>query len=81
MQPLFDTTAPKKATNLTINSDLLATARRLKINLSATLESALTAKLNEQKRRNWKDENKQSIEGYNAFITKGGVFSDGLRQF
>ena len=38
MQDLYDINAPKKATNLSLNSDLLQKARSLKVNLSATLE-------------------------------------------
>ena len=37
MIQLFDAQAPKKPANLSINSDLLAKARALNINLSATL--------------------------------------------
>jgi len=29
----------------------------------------------------WLAENAQAIEGYNAHVTKAGVFSDGLRSF
>ena len=47
MGTLFDSEAPKKATNLSINSDLLSKARAMKINLSATLERALQEKLAE----------------------------------
>ncbi len=36
MQDLYDIHAPKKATNLSLNSDLLQKARDLKVNLSAT---------------------------------------------
>ena len=43
MRHLYDENAPKKATNLSLNSDLLAKSRALKINLSATLEQALPA--------------------------------------
>jgi antitoxin CcdA len=35
MKSQYNTKAVKKATNLTLNSDLLAEAKRLKINLSA----------------------------------------------
>ncbi|WP_336918100.1 type II toxin-antitoxin system CcdA family antitoxin, partial [Vibrio cholerae] len=38
MRTTFSTQAPKKATNLSLNSELLAEAKRLNINLSATME-------------------------------------------
>jgi toxin CcdB len=42
MKSVYDPEAAKKATNLTVNSDLLAKAKELKINVSATLETALS---------------------------------------
>ncbi len=81
MQSIYDTNAPKKATNLTINSDLLQTAKKYKINLSATLEEALVQKLKEEQRRSWLAENKEAIEEYNNFVTEHGTFSDSLRKF
>ena len=44
MQALYDFDAPKKATNLSLNSDLLKKTKALNINLSATLEQALKDK-------------------------------------
>ena len=81
MQPIYDTNAPKKATNLTINSDLLQTAKKYKINLSATLEEALVQKVKEEQRLSWLAENKDAIEEYNNFVTESGTFSDSLRKF
>ena len=81
MQPLFDTQAPKKPANLSINSDLLFKARELKINLSATLEQALTTQLKRQQRELWLKENAKAIKVYNSFVEEHGVFSDDLRSF
>lgn len=77
----FDTNAPKKPTNLSINSDLLQQAREHHINLSQTLELRLAEILRDEKRRNWKEENREAVEEYNRRIETRGVFSDGLRQF
>ncbi len=81
MQLPYDTQAPKKPTNLTINSDLLQKAKVMNINLSATLEQALTQLLLQKEREHWLEENKQAITKYNDFIEQNGVFSDGLRSF
>ena len=81
MQQLYDTQAPKKPTNLTINKDLLSKARELNINLSATLEQALTELLIKRQRELWLKENKQAIAKYNDFVEENGVFSDGLKSF
>lgn len=81
MQQLFDTQAPKKPTNLSINSDLLFKARELNINLSATFEHALTEQLKQKQRELWLQENAKAINAYNTFVEEAGVFSDDLRSF
>lgn len=77
----FDASAPKKPTNLSINSDLLQQAKEHHINLSQALELRLTEILRDEKQRNWIEENREAMEEYNRRIETHGVFSDGLRQF
>ena len=77
----YDTQAPKKPTNLSINSDLLQQAKVMNINLSATLEQALTGLLLEKERVRWLEDNKHAITQYNDFVEQNGVFGDGLRSF
>jgi antitoxin CcdA len=81
MVQLFDTEAPKKPANLSINSDLLSKARELNINLSAALEEALTEQLKLKQRELWRKQNAKAIQAYNRFVEKQGVFSDELRSF
>ena len=81
MQTLYDTNAPKKPTNLSLNSDLLNKTKALNINLSATLEQALRRKLAEKEAEKWAKENKRAIQVYNDFINENGCFSDEYRQF
>ena len=81
MIQLFDTEAPKKPANLSINSDLLAKARELNINLSAALEEALAERLKQEQRELWRKQNARAIQAYNRFVEKQGVFSDELRGF
>lgn len=81
MSPLYDTTAPKKPANLSVNSDLLNRAKDLRINISSVLENALAEKLKEKLREKWLEENAESIDIYNRFLEQSGVFSDGIRDF
>jgi len=81
MIQLFDTEAPKKPANLSINSDLLSKARELHINLSATLEEALVEQFKQKRRELWRQQNAKAIQAYNRFVEKQGVFSDELRSF
>jgi antitoxin CcdA len=78
---IFDSNAPKKSTNLSINSDLLRQAKEHRINISQTLELRLAELLREEKSRSWKEENREAIEDYNRRIEADGTFSDGLRRF
>lgn len=73
--------APKKATNLSINGELLREAKQLHINLSATLEQALAEAIRDARRQHWLAASKGAIEAYNARVESEGVFSDGLRSF
>lgn len=81
MQGQINAGAPKKPTNLSVNSDLLAVARELKINLSAILEQALLNEVKELKKKRWLDENKEAIEACNEFVEKNGLFADKYRVF
>jgi len=81
MQQLYDYQAPKKATNLSVNSDLLKKSKALDINLSATLEQALKDKLVTVEATKWLDENKNAISAYNDFVEEHGNFSDEYRTF
>ncbi len=58
MVALYDQNAPKKPTNLSINSDLLKKARDLEINLSAALEPALTNQLITKQTQKWLEQNR-----------------------
>ncbi|OAI13527.1 acetoacetyl-CoA synthase [Methylomonas koyamae] len=81
MQSAANKTAAKKAANLSINSELLNQAKALHINLSATLERALTEAIRDKQRQQWLQENGQSIADYNQRIEAEGCFSDSLRNF
>ena len=77
----YNRNAPKKSTNLSINSDLLQKAKEYRVNLSKALEQRLAEILLEEKRREWREENREAIEAYNHRIETSGVFSDGARRF
>lgn len=79
--PLYKMTAPKKATNLSINSDLLRQARAMNLNLSGELELRLVEILKQKLAEQWQQDNKEAIDDYNARVERDGVFSDGLRRF
>ncbi|MEA2019088.1 MAG: type II toxin-antitoxin system CcdA family antitoxin [Campylobacterota bacterium] len=81
MTMIYDKTARKKPTSLTINSDLLQKAKDLQINISSCLEKTLEKLVIEKQTIKWEEENKQSLSIYNKRIEKNGLFSDELRSF
>jgi antitoxin CcdA len=81
MKPLYNKDAPKKATNLSINSNLLTKARDLNINLSATLEQALETEVRKNVRVKWLKDNKTALENCNTLANERGLFADKHRGF
>lgn len=77
----YDPEAPKKPTNLSINSDLLRQAKACHINLSQTLEQRLIELVRESHRQEWLVENQAALVEYNKRIEARGAFSDSLRRF
>lgn len=74
-------TVAKRATNVSIRSDLLDAARDAGVNLSATLERALAQELAQRRRARWREENRDAIAAYNEHVSVHGTFSDGVRRF
>ena len=49
--------------------------------LSAGLLAALSEEVKRRRVEQWLEENKASLDAYNAYVKKHGVFSDDLRGF
>ena len=77
----YDPKAPKKAVNLSINSDLLAKARGMGLNLSAEMEARLDEAVRQAERERWVEENREAMEHHNRRIAEHGLWSDGKRRF
>ncbi len=71
----------KKATNLSVDDNLLEQARRLKLNLSQIFEASLTEAIRQRQGEEWLKKNRAALDAYNEHVEKHGVFSDGLRSF
>ena len=72
---------PKKATNLSLQTDLLAEAKSLDLNLSAELNKALADIVKRKRAEKWLRENQEGIAAYNRYVEKHGVFGDEFRQW
>ena len=78
---VYDTSAPRRPTNLTVNTDLLRRAKERKINVSSVLEAALAEELRSREEAEWKNETKEAIDTYNKKVREVGLFSDEMRSF
>ncbi|OCL82427.1 type II toxin-antitoxin system CcdA family antitoxin [Arcobacter porcinus] len=81
MTAIYNKNAKKKATNISINSDLLEKAKQYKINISANVEKTLEALIYEYEKANWEEQNRVAIDDYNKRVKKEGLFSDHFRSF
>ena len=66
--------APEKATNLTLRSKLLAKARELKINISQAAAEGITKAIAEKRAAIWQKENREALESANAWVEKHRMF-------
>ena len=78
---LYDQTAKKRPTNLSVNEDLLKRAAALELNLSRVLEEALIAHLLESGREKWISDSVEAIESFNQRVDEQGSFGDRARRF
>ena len=74
---LLDRRSPKKrAVNLFVDSELLDEARRMRINVSDTLEQRLRSIVQGELEKRWLAENRAAIEAYNRDVAENGLLSD-----
>jgi len=73
--------ALKKATNLTLNTEVLAEAKKLGINISKACDAFLESLVRQEKERLWKLENADFIISYNKNIEDEGLPLDSWRTF
>ena len=65
--------APKRATNLTLNSKVLDLARELGMNLSQTVDALLAEEVRRRYWERWNADNKGAIDAYNERIERDGL--------
>lgn len=71
----------KTRTNVSIDKDLLDSAKKYNIVISALLEKAIKYEIKTRKQEFWIKENSSNLKNYNKRISETGVFSDDLRSF
>jgi antitoxin CcdA len=66
----------KRAVNLFVDAELLDEARRLRINMSETLERRLYTIVKAERERRWLSDNRAAIDAYNRRVAEHGLLSD-----
>ncbi len=69
----------KRATNLSINAELLREAKQLDINLSAEFEKHLNVVVRQLRAEQWRRDNREAIDAYTKFFEKYGIWNEGSR--
>jgi antitoxin CcdA len=69
------------ATNVSLDSALVAEARSLGVNISRASEVGLESAVAHARARRWLEQNREALEGSNAFVDAHGLPLDSLRQF
>jgi antitoxin CcdA len=71
----------KARTNVSVDAELLALARELRINVSAALEGRLKELVARKRCELWLEEHSGAVVDANEFLEQHGLWSDGKRQF
>ncbi len=73
--------ATRKATNVTIESGLLATAKSLKINISQAAESGIARAVAAGLAQRWLEDNRAAMQSCNAHVERKGLPLGRFRNF
>jgi len=65
--------AGRKATNVSLDAELIEQARALDINISRACERGLIETITETRAERWKRENAEAIASYNAYVERNGL--------
>jgi antitoxin CcdA len=80
---MLDRQQPKtrKATNVSIDPEVLADAKALDINVSRAAETGIVEAVRAEKNRRWLEENREALLYYNEWLEENGILLDEYRQF
>ena len=75
------TNAVRQPANLSIDSQLMAEAKRLNVNVSRAAEAGIAEAVAAEKTRLWKLENRATMDAWNDYVDKHGIPLAEHRQF
>lgn len=71
----------RRATNVSLDTELVETARALGINVSRASERGVRSEVAEAIRAQWLEENREAIEASNAYVREHGLPLAQYRRF
>jgi antitoxin CcdA len=71
----------KRATNLSLSSDVLEAAKELQINISQVCDDHLREVVRREQERKWREDHADFITAYNATVETEGLPLDEWRSF
>lgn len=72
---------PKRPTNISLSAELIDEAKRLNINISQACEQGLEKQVAKTRAEQWLEENREALEGWNAYVEEHGLPLARYRQF
>jgi len=72
MKPMSERSL-KKATNISLDGQLLDEAKQLGVNVSRACEDGLVARVRELKGKQWLEENREALLSSNEYVEKYGL--------
>jgi len=73
--------SPRRRTNVSLDSDFVAEAKALGINISQACERGLVETVKEARTAAWLAENRAALESSNAYVEKHGLPLEEYRLF
>lgn len=73
--------AERRATEVSLDGKLIDGATELGIDISRACEEGLAARLSAERSRRWQEENREAIDGYNAWVAEHGLPLEKYRLF
>lgn len=71
----------RRATNLSLDEELVAEARKLELNLSRIVEDRLREVVREERARRWLQDNRAGFAAFDRFVEKNGIFNEDDREW
>lgn len=71
----------RRATNISLDPDLIDQARALDINVSRACERGLVRQIAETRAKRWREENAEAIESWNRYVEEHGLPFSEYRTF